>query len=241
MRSGRQTEAKRRAGVVAGRVLSDFIVKDNIAERVGHFFDRRARKFHRIYESTALLEKTFNRVLRRAIYARTEVLLDEVRRLPAPTLLDVGSGTGVNTFAALQAGASHATGLDLASTMVRMSREGALQQGLADRCTFEEGDFSSWSQDRRYDVVAALGVFDYVKDAEPFLRKMCQYAEKTVVASFPGTGFRGRFRRVRYEAQGCPLFLYEEDAVRSWAASEGFREVLFPFRDASGFVLAARR
>ena len=216
-------------------------MKENIAERVGTFFDQRARKFHRIYESTALVEKTFNRVLRRAIYARTEVLLDEVRRLPSPTLLDVGSGTGVNTFAALRAGASRAVGLDLATTMVNMAREGAQQQGLSDRCSFDEGDFMSLAEGPRYDVVAALGVFDYVKDAEQFLRKMCRFADKTVVASFPGRGFRGQFRRVRYEAQGCPLFLYWPEEVQSWVTSEGFASVLFPFQDSSGFVLAARR
>jgi predicted TPR repeat methyltransferase len=216
-------------------------VKENIAERVGNFFDQRAEKFHRIYASTALVERTVNRVLRRAIYARTEVLLDEVRRLQAPTLLDVGSGTGVNTFDALRAGASRALGLDLASTMVSMARKGAEDAGFADRCRFEEGDFMTWQESERFDVVAALGVFDYVKEAESFLRKMCRSAERTVVASFPGRGVRGRIRKVRYEAQGCPLFLYDEDEVRGWASSEGFSQVLFPFRDSSGFVLAARR
>ena len=216
-------------------------MKENIAERVGHFFDQRAERFHRIYASTALVERTFNRVLRRAMYARTEVLLDEVRRLSAPTLLDVGSGTGVNTFDALRVGASRALGLDLASNMVAMARKGAIDAGLVDRCRFEEGDFMSWAETERFDVVAALGVFDYVKEAEAFLRKMCRSANQTVVASFPGRGVRGRFRQVRYEAQGCPLFLYDEDQVRGWAASEGFGQVLFPFRDSSGFVLAARR
>ena len=214
---------------------------ESIADKVGQFFDQRARKFHRIYEATPLLEKTFNRVLRRAIYARTEVLVDEVRRLSSPSLLDVGSGTGVNTFDALRAGASRAVGLDLAQTMVSMARDGASQQGLADRCSFEEGDFANWPESPRYDVVAALGVFDYVKDSEIFLRKMCRVAEKSVVASFPGRGVRGQFRRVRYEAQGCPLFLFDENEVRSWAAMEGFNDVSFPFRDSSGFVLVARR
>lgn len=216
-------------------------VKENISERVGHFFDQRARKFHRIYESTAFVERTFNRVLRRAIYARTEVLVDEVRQLPSPTLLDVGSGTGVNTFAALKAGASRATGLDLANTMVAMARQGATEQGFTDRCLFEEGDFSLWPEGPRFDVVTALGVFDYVKEADAFLRKMCRFAEHSVVASFPGRGVRGQFRKVRYEAQGCPLFLYDEDQVRAWVGSEGFTQVLFPFRDSSGFVLVARR
>ncbi len=102
----------------------------SISEKVGRFFDQRARKFHRIYENTPIIEKTLDRVLRRAIYARTQVLVDEIRRLPSPSLLDVGSGTGVNTFAALKAGASRAVGVDLAKTMVEMARQGAIEQGL---------------------------------------------------------------------------------------------------------------
>jgi ubiquinone/menaquinone biosynthesis C-methylase UbiE len=216
-------------------------VAASVSEKVGRFFDQRARTFHRIYEHTPILERTFNRVLRRAMYARSEVLVDEVRRLSAPTLLDVGSGTGVNTFAALRAGASHATGLDLASTMVSMARQGAAEQGLSERCRFDEGDFMTWQDGSRFDVVAALGVFDYVKDSEVFLRRMCAVGNRSVVASFPGRGVRGQLRRVRYEAQGCPLFLFDEDEVRSWATAEDYRDVSFPFRDSSGFVLVARR
>lgn len=222
-------------------VLDAESVKENISERVGSFFDQRSRQFHRIYESSVLVENVFNRIFRRAIYARTEVLLDEVRRLSAPTLLDVGSGTGVNTFAALRAGASSAVGLDLAASMVAMARQGAQDQALTQRCQFDEGDFSTLAEDRRFDVVAALGVFDYVQDAETFLRKMCRMAEKSVVASFPGRGIRGQFRKVRYEAQGCPLFLYDESQTVAWAKAEGFSTVEFPFRDSSGFVLVARR
>lgn len=214
---------------------------DTISDKVGRFFDHRARKFHRIYETTPIIERTFNRVLRRAMYARSEVLVEEVRRLPSPTLLDVGSGTGVNTFAALKAGASNALGLDLAATMVSMAKQGAQEEGLTDRCQFDEGDFMELPEDRHFDVVAALGVFDYVRESDVFLRKMCRVANRTVVASFPGRGFRGQFRRIRYEAQNCPLFLFTEDDVRSWASAEGFSDISFPFRDSSGFVLVARR
>lgn len=216
-------------------------MKDTISGRVGQYFDERSRQFHRIYASKALLEQTANRIFRRAIYARTAVMVEEVARLPSPSVLDVGSGTGVNSFDALRRGARNVVGLDLAPSMVAMARQGAAEQGLSDRCHFQEGDFLTWPESQRFDVVAALGVFDYVDEAEGFLRKMCRIAEKSVVASFPGRGIRGKVRKVRYEMRGCPLFLFDEEQVRAWALAEGYRDILFPFRDSSGFVLVARR
>lgn len=212
-----------------------------ISDRVGHYFDKRARQFHRVYHSKDWLEHTANRILRRAIYARSAVMAEETARLPSPTVLDVGSGTGVNAFAALERGARHVLGVDLATTMVEMARQGAIEHGVADRCEFKEGDFTTWPEDQRFDLVTALGVFDYVGDAEAFLRKMCRLADRSVVASFPGRGVRGRIRQVRYEMRGCPLFLFEENQVRDWVAKEGFTDVLVPFKDSSGFVLVARR
>jgi predicted TPR repeat methyltransferase len=212
-----------------------------ISDRVGHFFNERARQFHRIYEQTPFLEKTANRVLRRGIYMRTQALVDEVQRLGSPSLLDVGSGTGVNSFAALRAGASEVLGVDLATNMVEMARAGAISEGFADRARFEQADFVTWTPDRQYDIVAALGVFDYVASAESFYAKMLATARQSVVASFPSLRFRGLVRKVRYEMRDCPLFLYEQQQLRAWTEAAGYRECTFPVRISSGFVVVARR
>lgn len=212
-----------------------------ISERVGHFFNQRAEQFHRIYQQTPLLEKTANKVLRRGIYMRTQALVDEVTRLGHPTVLDVGSGTGVNSFAAIRAGASQVLGVDLAPNMVEMAQAGAISEGMADKTHFEVGDFVTWDATDAYDIVCALGVFDYVASAESFYRKMLRAARKSVVASFPSLRVRGLIRKVRYELRDCPLFLFEEQQIRAWTEAEGFRECEFPVRISSGFVVVARR
>ncbi|MEP6651717.1 MAG: class I SAM-dependent methyltransferase [Myxococcales bacterium] len=216
-------------------------MSEGISERVGRFFDQRAQQFHRIYQQTPLLEKTANRVFRKGIYLRTEMLENEVRRLGAPTVLDVGSGTGVNAFAAIRAGASRVLGVDLATNMIDMARAGAVSEGFADRTEFVQGDFVTWESPEQFDVVTALGVFDYVARAESFYRKMLGIARKSVVASFPSMRFRGLLRKVRYELQDCPLFLFEEQQIQAWTEAEGFRECTFPCRTSSGFVVVARR
>jgi predicted TPR repeat methyltransferase len=216
-------------------------MKQEIADRVGQFFDRRAKQFHRIYQETPFWEKKANEILRKGIYVRTECMVEEVRHLGAPTALDIGSGTGVNAFAAIRAGATRVFGIDLASNMVEMAREGAIAEGMADRCHFELGDFMKADIPGEYDLLFALGVFDYVAQAESFYRKMLRATRKSVVASFPSLRFRGLLRKFRYELQNCPLFLFEEDQVRAWTEAEGFREFLIPRRNSSGFVVVARR
>lgn len=56
------------------------------------------------------------------------------------TLLDVGSGSGILTLELLKAGVSRADCVDLSPGSLRVAREEARRQGLADRITWHEGD-----------------------------------------------------------------------------------------------------
>jgi predicted TPR repeat methyltransferase len=214
---------------------------ENTTPRVGRFFDAHARQFDRIYRETSFLKRTVNAVLRPAIFERSKVLLREVQRLDRPTLLDVGSGSGVNSLSALEAGASFAVGVDVAPQMISLAQERAVEAGLADRCRFELVDFMEWTSDERFDVVAALGVFDYVADWREFFARMAEHAATSVVGSFPGRGYRGAIRQVRYRIRRCPLFLYDLDAVTRHARDLGMSETKVGYSDSTGFVLVARR
>jgi predicted TPR repeat methyltransferase len=216
-------------------------MNENTAGRVGRFFDSRAHQFDRIYRETSFIKRTVNNLLRPGIFERSKVLLREVQRLGSPTLLDVGSGSGVNSLAALDAGASFAVGVDVAPTMIELARERAEEAGLSERCRFEQADFMAWDTEERFDVVAALGVFDYVGDWRSFFARMASLARSSVVASFPGFGYRGKIREIRYRVRGCPLFLYDLSDVASLAHDLGLGHVDTPFHDSTGFVVVARR
>ena len=183
-----------------------------------------------------------NRLLRPSIYERARVTIEEVQRLRQPTVLDIGSGSGVNALAFLDNGAASVVGLDFAPEMLSLARQRAAEGPYRDRASFEEADFNTWNpRGETFDVVAALGVFDYVAEAESFWKKMLDVSRRVAIASFPRYGARGMIRKVRYTMMSCPLFLFEEDQPRRWTAGRSDFRLEIPYRDASVFVAVARR
>src|SRR5215470_5736277 len=57
------------------------------------------------------------------------------------TLLDIGGGVGAIAHALLKAGARQAADVDASAAYLVVAREEAERRGLADRITFQHGDF----------------------------------------------------------------------------------------------------
>ena len=97
-----------------------------------------------------------------------------------------------------------------------------------EKVRFVEGDFLDVELEGPYDVVVALGLFDYLPDPERFARRMHQLTAEggTVVGSFPKwTWVKGPIRKIRYELiNNCPIFNYTERELRLMFGASGFRE-----------------
>lgn len=77
----------------------------------------------------------------------------------APSLLDVGTGTGILCILAARLGASRCVGLDVDQTAIEVAQENAEDLGVDDRCTFSTLPVAK--QDGVWDLVTAniqLGV-----------------------------------------------------------------------------------
>ena len=173
------------------------------------FWDVRSDLFANYYKKPSLFDKLF----RKAVYTRTAVALKVIKEYGECTVLDIGSGPGVNSVTWLKnSNAKHLLGIDFAEQMNEYARKQTASEGVGSRAEFIEGDFLTYDfKGQTYDVSVAVGVLDYVKEADAFIKKMDKVSEKAFVVSWPLNGLRMALRRKRYT---CPVFHYNEADVR---------------------------
>lgn len=99
--------------------------------------------------------------------------LQEVVR-PGCSVLDVGCGSGILAISSLLCGAGSAVLCDIDETAVKVARENAALNGVAERCTVVQGDLATGVQGR-FDVIFANIVADIVirllPDVKPHLNE----------------------------------------------------------------------
>jgi cyclopropane fatty-acyl-phospholipid synthase-like methyltransferase len=173
------------------------------------YWDVRSDLFANYYKKPSAFDKMF----RKAVYTRTAVALQVIKENGKCTILDIGSGPGVNSVTWLKnSEASHLLGIDFAENMNEYARKNAAAEGVGNRCKFIEGDFLLHDfKGEKFDVSVAVGVTDYVKEIQELIAKMDAVSNKAFVASWPLNGLRMAMRRYRYT---CPVYHYNEADVR---------------------------
>jgi SAM-dependent methyltransferase len=206
----------------------------NGTAQVREHFRRKAFSFDHLYDE----EHALQRLLRPGLFNRRELAAAVVREYEAPAVLDVGGGSARVGEVVLENGASRYVDVDLSDTMLGLARERLSRFG--DKVELVQGDFLAAQLQGPFDVVLALGYFDYVQDAEAHVRRIGELCSGSAVASFPRwTWTKGPIRKLRYEViNRCPIFDYRESQLRQLFAD--FASVrVYPGR--SGFLLRADR
>lgn len=166
----------------------------------------------------------FDRVFRKGIYTRVAVATGVCQEFPESSVLDIGSGPGVNSVTFIKnSSARGITGIDFSPNMIDYARKFSSAQNVADKCSFIEGNFlvHDWNNEK-FDISVALGVLDYIEEAEFFLSRMYALTNKVIVVSWPENGLRMALRRYRYT---CPLFHYSEEDIRNLHSKLGISEL----------------
>jgi SAM-dependent methyltransferase len=202
-------------------------------------FRERAQQFDDLYED----ERPLVKLLRPGLFRRRQLAVETVRSYDEPRVLDVGCGSGRVAEFVLDAGASHCVGIDFSEPMIELARRRLAR--FENRVELRVEDFLTASFDGRFDVILALGLFDYLPDPHRFSRKMFELCSPggCVVGSFPTWSLlKGPIRKVRYELIGhVRIFNYSRRELELMLGASGFGrvEVLAPGR--SGYLVRADR
>ena len=204
--------------------------------RVREHFRRKAFSFDHLYDE----EHAIQRLLRPGLFNRRELALSVAREYDAPSVLDVGGGSGRIGEPILEQGASRYVDVDLSDTMLGLARERLARFG--DKVELVQGDFLATPLQGPFDVVLALGYFDYIPNADAHARRMGELCSGSAVASFPRwTWTKGPIRKVRYEViNNCPIFDYTHEGVTQMFTDAGFAYVDL-HEGKSGFLARASK
>lgn len=187
-----------------------------VKETAQSYWDDRSELFGNYYIKPSLFDKIF----RRGVYERIAVSMKACMDIQNASVLDIGSGPGLNSIYLIKnAKASHVTGIDFAPQMISFANEAVTSEGIADKCNFILGDALTYDfGNKKFDFSMAMGVFDYIEDAEALIKRMSELTTKTFVISWPENGLRMWLRRQRYT---CPLYHYTIEEIKNLHANAG--------------------
>jgi SAM-dependent methyltransferase len=196
------------------------------------YFEKHAQAFDRLYASRSIVMR-----LRSGPQRGRELAVSVVERHESPDVLDVGCGPGRVAEAVLDAGAATYVGIDLSSQMLALARR---RLDRYDTVELLEGNFLDLDVPRRFDVVLALGLFDYLDEparAAAWMRARCT---STLVASFTRWDrVKAPLRHLHYGLHRCPIFDYTEADAEGLLAGAGFSNVALAHSGRRGFLVEA--
>ena len=188
-----------------------------------NYWNKEAKDFDCIYHEDGRVRGWLNQLLRRDMEGRFFFTLAGACLDSNPHILEIGCGTGVHAKGYLDGGAASVTGVDFSSEMLKIASDRLRSHG--DKARLIEDDFMKADfAGRTFDVVTALGVFDYVADPGPLFAKAINLTKGRFIASFPRSGtLRSYTRAIRLSLKRCPVYFYSKEQLVSMAGECGAR------------------
>lgn len=203
-------------------------------EPVELYFDRRARAYDRRYDHRRL-----QRIIRPSLLRGREAALALARSLGAPRVLEAGCGPGRLGEALLAAGVAEYVGVDVSGAMVERAQ--ARLARFADRARVIHAPVAAAPVEGPFDLVVALGLFDYVDDPEATLGRMTDECAGVLLATFPRWDVvRDPVRTLVYRyGYGCQIRHYDERRLAALLDRCGLGDATVETRR-TGFRVTAR-
>ena len=190
-------------------------------------FGREAERWDQIYSGAgAWWSRWRDRLTRGSVRRRFARTFEITGPLDGRSVLDLGCGTGRFLVRALDAGASRTVGIDVAPEMLALARRHLAAHPRRSRSELRLGDLDHVDLHGRFDVVLAMGLFDYVPDAGRLLARARGWTADLLIASFPARlAPRALPRWIYWRARGLPIRLFDRAEVHALAVSSGFTPI----------------
>ena len=188
------------------------------------FWNKEADAFERIYShEKSRVSTLLDQVFRKDMYQRFVFTIQNCAPVEGRRFLDVGCGNGLYSFELAKKGAGEVVGLDISPVMIDRCLKSAARLGLNDRVTFLQTDLLEYTSDSQFDVSYGIGLFDYISDPMPVLKRMRELSRSKAIMAFPRLWtWRAPIRKARLTMKGCPVFFYSKARIESLMKAAGF-------------------
>jgi SAM-dependent methyltransferase len=193
-------------------------------ERQRDYWNREIAQFDSIYSrKKSAFGNWLDTTFRKDMYQRYEYTLKNAEPVAGRDFLDVGCGTGRYAFELLKRGCRHVTGIDISEAMIDHCKREAEAAGVRDRTDFIRSDLLDFSTKRKFHVVIGIGLFDYISNPLPVLKKMHEAAEDRCIVSFPRFWtWRAAVRKARLALRGCNVRFFSRTQIDTLVKAAGF-------------------
>jgi 2-polyprenyl-3-methyl-5-hydroxy-6-metoxy-1,4-benzoquinol methylase len=189
------------------------------------FWNSEADAFQRIYtHRKSRFANTLDQIFRKDMYERYTFTIEHCEPVKDRKFLDVGCGNGMYSLELARKGAAKVVGIDIAEVMIDLCRKASEEKGFSDRCTFVQTDLLDYTPETKFDVSFGIGLFDYISDPLPVLKRMREVSTDKAIMAFPRLWtWRAPVRKVRLARKGCPVYFYSKPKIESLLREAGFK------------------
>lgn len=189
------------------------------------FWNSEADAFQRIYtHRKSRFANALDQIFRKDMYDRYTFTIEHCEPIKDRKFLDVGCGNGMYSLELASKGAAKVVGIDISEVMIGVCRQSSEQKGLSDRCTFLQTDLLDYKPESSFDVSFGIGLFDYISDPLPVLKRMREVSTDKAIMAFPRLWtWRAPVRKVRLARKGCDVYFYSKAKIESLLREAGFK------------------